>query len=117
MGTVANEAWFCFLLLLLTVFISLILAVRGLLCCTGVFSACGRRLQVQCRLLLAVASDRGAQASVGTPGLESTASIVAVPGLSCPAACGVLPAQGWNPCLLLWEKGCLPLSLQESPKP
>lgn len=117
MGTVANEAWFCFLLLLLTVFISLFLAVRGLRGCTGVLSGCGRRLQAQCRLLLAVASDRGAQASVGTPGLESTASIVVVPGLSCPAACGVLPDQGWNPWLLLWQEDCLPLSHQESPKP
>ena len=33
----------------------------------------------------------------------STGSIVVVPGLSCSAACGIFPDQGWNLCLLHWQ--------------
>ena len=36
-------------------------------------------------------------------------------GLSCPAACGIFPDQGLNPCLLHWQGDSLPLSLQRSP--
>ena len=36
--------------------------------------------------------------------LESTwVSVVVVHGVSCPAACGIIPEQGWNPCPLHWQ--------------
>ena len=35
-------------------------------------------------------------------------------GLSCSEACGILPGQGSNPCLLHWEAETLSLSYQES---
>ena len=31
------------------------------------------------------------------------ASVVGVPGFSCPMACGILPEQGSNPCPLHWQ--------------
>ena len=34
---------------------------------------------------------------------------------SCSAACGILPVQGWNPCLLHWPADSLSLSRQGSP--
>ena len=39
-----------------------------------------------------------------------------VHGLSCSMVCGVFPGQGLNPCLLPWQVGSLPLSLQGSPE-
>ena len=36
-------------------------------------------------------------------------------GLSCSKACGILPDQGSNPCLLHWQADSLPLSHQGSP--
>ena len=35
--------------------------------------------------------------------------------LSCSKACGILPDQGLNPCLLHWQVDSLPLSHQRSP--
>ena len=48
------------------------------------------------------------------PGLQSTASIVAVHGLSCSEACGIFPGQESNLCLLHWQADSLPLSHQGS---
>ena len=38
------------------------------------------------------------------PGLWSTGSVIMVLRLSCPAACGIFPDQGSNPCLLHWQE-------------
>ena len=38
-------------------------------------------------------------------------------GLSCSAACGILPGQGLNPCPLHWQADSQPLSHQGSPSP
>ena len=35
--------------------------------------------------------------------------------LSCSAACGIFPDQGWNTCLLHWQADSLPLDHQGSP--
>ena len=74
------------------------------------------------RLLIMVASldvQRGLESArasvVAAPGLSNTGSVVVVNGLSCFLACGILPDQGSNPCLLHWQAGSLPLSHQVSP--
>ena len=41
--------------------------------------------------------------------------IFALHGFSCSAACGLLPDQGLNLCLLHWQADSLPLSHQEKP--
>ena len=41
-------------------------------------------------------------------------SVVLVHGLSCSSACGVLPDQGVNPCLLHWQVNSLPRNHQGS---
>ena len=51
------------------------------------------------------------------PGLKSTGSTVVTRGLSCSAACEVLPDQGLNPCPLHWQAASLPLSRQGCPLP
>ena len=48
-------------------------------------------------------------------GLQSTVSVVVVHGLSCSAACGILPDQGSNPCPLHWQVDLQPLHHQGSP--
>ena len=70
----------------------------------------GCSLTVVLRLLLEVASLvaedglKGSQASVvAAPKLQSTSSVVVVNRLSCSAACGIFPGQGWNLCLLHWQ--------------
>ena len=80
-------------------FIYLFLAALGLRCgagashCSG-FSCCG-------------AQALGARASVVVArGPESAGSVVVVHGLSCPAACGIFPDQGSNPCPLHWQADC-----------
>ena len=52
--------------------------------------------------------------SCGTQ-LQSTGLIVVVQGLSCPAACGIFPDPGSNPCPLHWQGESYPLLHQESP--
>ena len=46
----------------------------------------------------------------------NTGSIVVAYRLGCFTACGSLPKQGSNPCLLHWQANFLPLSHQGSPK-
>ena len=41
--------------------------------------------------------------------------MVVVPGLGCPEACGIVPDQGLNLCLLRWQADSNPLSHQGSP--
>ena len=48
-------------------------------------------------------------------GLESTGSITVGHWLSCSAACGILPEQGLDPCLLHWQADSSPLSRQRNP--
>ena len=47
-------------------------------------------------------------------GLRSTGSSVVVPLLTCPTACGMVPDQGWNLCLLHWQVDSLTPSQQGS---
>ena len=48
-------------------------------------------------------------------GRWSTGAIIVAHGLSCSAACGIVPDQELNPCLLHWHADSLPLSHQGSP--
>ena len=57
----------------------------------------GYYLDVVLGLLIALASLVAEQ----IPGLQG--SVVVVHGLSCPAACGIFPDQGLNPCTLHWQ--------------
>ena len=88
------------------------LAVLDLHYCVGfsvVVESRGYPLVAECRLLNAVASlvaehglkDMGASV-VATHVLLSTGSVVVVHGLSCSVACGILPNQVSNLCLLHW---------------
>ena len=45
---------------------------------------------------------------------DARAPVIAVQGLSCPAAHGILPDQGSNPCLLHWQADFQPLDHQGS---
>ena len=81
-------------------------AVRGLRCCG---------------LSLVAVSKRGAQASrcsgfsLWSMGSKAQASTVVAHVLSCSTVYRILPDQGLNPCLLLWQADYLPLSHQRSP--
>ena len=55
--------------------------------------------------------------SVAAPGLEGTGPVVVAHGPSCSVACGILPHQGLNPCLLRRQVSSSPLSHQGSPLP
>ena len=61
-------------------------------------------------------SSRCAGLSLSRPLLLRTAgSVVVAHGLSCSAACGILPDQGSNPCSLQWQADSQPLRHQGSP--
>ena len=63
-------------------------------------SRCGRRGLLWSRAgLIAVA------VLVSGPGPWSTGSAVVAHGLSCPAACGIVPDQGLSSCPLHWQVG------------
>ena len=47
--------------------------------------------------------------------LEGTGSVILAHSLNCSEACGIVPDQGSNPCLLHWPVASLPLSHQGSP--
>ena len=50
-------------------------------------------------------SSCGTQASVAVArGLQSAGLVVVAHGLSCSAACGIFPDQGWNLCPLHWQE-------------
>ena len=49
-------------------------------------------------------------------GSRRAGSVVVAHGLSCSAACGILPDQGSNPCPLHWQADSQPLRHQGSPK-
>ena len=48
-------------------------------------------------------------------GSRRTGSVVVAHGPSCPAACGIFPDQGSNPCPLHWQADSQPLRHQGSP--
>ena len=48
-------------------------------------------------------------------GSRCTGSVVVAHGPSCPAACGIFPEQGSNPCPLHWQADSQPLRHQGSP--
>ena len=48
-------------------------------------------------------------------GSRRAGSVVVAHGLSCSAACGILPGQGSNPCPLHWQADSQPLRHQGSP--
>ena len=64
---------------------------------------------------------RGARASLSRPlplrstGSRRAGSVAVAQGLSCSAACGILPDQGSNPCALHWQADSQPLRHQGSP--
>ena len=53
---------------------------------------------------------------LGSTGSRRAGSVVVAHGPSCPAACGILPDQGSNPCPLHWQADSQPLRHQGSPK-
>ena len=80
--------------------IYLFLAALGLCYCARAFSRCsewGLLFAAVRGLLIAVAF------LVTDHGLQSTALVVVVHGLSCFAACGIFLDQGSNPCSLHWQ--------------
>ena len=99
-----------------------ILAAVGLLCCSHVLSwRVGAALTAVSVLLGVVASLVG-EHGLWAGGLQSsrsraqsTGSVVGVPGLSCPVACGVFLDQRSNPHLPRWQADSLPLGHQGSP--
>ena len=109
----------------LAILLCLFLAMLGLHGCTGFSLAVvsgGPSLVVAHGLLIAVAPLVGEHrlwgvwASVVAPhGLWSTDSAVVAHGLGCSVACGIVPHQRSNSCLLHWQAQSLPLSHRESP--
>ena len=92
------------------------------LCCTQIFSSCS----AQVSHVAAWALGHMGFSSYGrwVPGLESTGSVLVIHGPSRSTACGIVPDQGSNLCLLHWQVDdyyyyhyyyFLPLSLQGSP--
>ena len=89
------------------------MAALGLHCCMWAFSSCGEwgLLFVVVRgLLIAAASpvaEHGLQAhrlqQLWLAGSRRAGSVAVAHGLSCSAACGILPDQGSNPCPLHWQ--------------
>ena len=77
-------------------------AVLGLHCCVG-FS------------VVVASSSYALLWCTGFSCCEAQTPVVAVARLNCSKACGILPDQGWNPCLLHWQADSLPLSHQGSP--
>ena len=66
-------------------------------------------------LLQSTGSRRGASVVVARR-LQSAGSAAAVHGLSCSAACEILPDRGSNPCPLHWQADSQPLRHQGSPQ-
>ena len=85
----------------------LILAVLGPRFCARAFSSCGKRGP----LFIAM---RG-PLSLRSTGSRRAGSAIVAHGPSCSAACGILPAQGSNPCSLHWQADSQPLRHQGSP--
>ena len=94
-------------------FIYLFLAALCLHCFAQSSSSCGERgllFVAVCGLLTAISC-----LCCGAQALGARASVVAVHGLSCSTACGIIPGRGSNPCTLHWQADSQPLHHQGSP--
>ena len=108
---------------LITVFLNIILFIYFWLCWVFLaravsrgYSSCGAWASHCSGFSCCAARTLGSRASAAVaPRLQSTGSAVAVQGLSCSVACGILPVQGSITCLLHWQADSLPLSHQGSP--
>ena len=88
------------------------MAVLGLRFCARAFSSCGKGgpLFIAVRGPLTIAASLVAEHRLQTRRLSNFTH-----GLSCSAACGILPDQGSNPCPLHWQADSQPLRHQGSP--
>ena len=88
------------------------MAVLSLRFCARAFSSCGKRgpVFIAVRGSLTVAASLVAEHKLQTRRLPVVAH-----GLSCSAACGIVPDQGSNLCPLHWQADSQPLRHQGSP--
>ena len=104
----------------------LFLAALGLGCCARAFSRCVKKgllsiCAVQASHCGVISFRSTGSRACGCSSCSSRApdhrlSSVVAHGLSCSAACGILPDQGLNLCLLHWQADSLPLSHRGSPE-
>ena len=88
------------------------MAVLGLRFCARAFSSCGEWGP----LFIAVRGPLTIEASLlRSTGSRRAGSAIVAHGPSCPAACGIFPDQGSNPCPLHWQADSQPLRHQGSP--
>ena len=85
----------------------------GLRCCAGFLQLQRAGATLRCSVR---ASHCGGFSCCGAQALDARASVVVAHGLSCSTACGILPDQGSNPCLLHWQADSQPLRHQGSPQ-
>ena len=93
------------------------MAVLGLRFCARAFSSCSkwRPLFIAVRRPLIIVASLVAEHRLQTRRLSNSGSVIVAHGLSCSAACGILPDQGSNPCPLHWQADSQPLCHQGSP--
>ena len=87
------------------------MAVLGLRFCARAFSSCSKwgPFFIAVRGPLTIAASLVAEHRLQTRRLSNCGS------QACPAACGILPDQGLNPCPLHWQADSQPLHHQGSP--
>ena len=95
-------------------FFNQFVAVPGLGGCPWAPSGVKRREAAGRRLPLRFFSSQSTSSQAH--GLWSAGSVAVVLGLSCPAACGIFPDQGLNPCPLHWQAEPETLDHHESRK-
>ena len=101
--------FFFFLLIYLFIYFWLcwvFVSVRGL----SLVAASGRHSSSRCAGL-----SLSRPLLLRSTGSRRAGSVVVAHGLSCPAACGIFPDQGSNPCPLHWQADSQPLRHQGSP--
>ena len=84
----------------------------GLRFCARAFSSCGKRG----RLFIAARRPLSRPLLLRSTGSRRAVLVIVAHGPSCSAACGILPDQGSNPCLLHWQADSQPLRHQGSPQ-
>ena len=89
------------------------MALLGLRFCARAFSSCGKwgPLFIAVRGPLTISRPL----LLRSTGSRRAGSVVVAHGPSCPAACGIFPDQGLNPCSLHWQADSQPLRHQGSP--
>ena len=102
----------CLFVCFLFIYLFLFLAALGLHCRALAFSSCGERGYSS---LWCVGFSLWWLLLLWRMGSRVRASVVVAHRLSCPAACGIFPDQGSNPCPLHWQAESYPLSHQGSP--